>query len=240
MAGNGATKPGDGSGRKPLLLAAIGAAVLIGILVAASLLFRGGDGDAEPTTPTGAISRVAGLTQNGTVLGDPAAKVTLLQYEDMQCPVCQRYDSDALPAIIDEYVRPGKVKLDFRGLHFIGDDSTKALRIVLAAAKQNKAWELIELLYSRQGEENGGWVTDELIDELVAQVPGLDTAQLLADAATPEITTQMDEISAEAVEREVQGTPWFFIAIDGAVPYEVRVPELTPDAFRPVLDDALR
>lgn len=223
-----------------MLLAGVGAAALVAVLVVASLFLRGGDDKDATPAPSGDTALIDGIPQNGTVLGDPEARVTLLQYEDMQCPVCQRYDADALPAIIEEYVRPGKVKLDFRGLHFIGDDSTKALRIVLAAAKQNKAWQMIELLYARQGEENGGWVTDALIDELAAKVEGLDAAKMLEDAKSAEIGRELDVVSDEAVERKVQGTPWFFISIDGGEPYEVRVPDLTPDAFRPVLDDALR
>jgi len=37
----------------------------------------------------------------------------------------------------------------------------------------------------------------------------------------------------------VQGTPWFFIAIGDEEPYAIQPTTLTPDAFRPALDDAL-
>ena len=68
-------------------------------------------GDSSPASP-----------RTGMVLGNPEAKVRMLQFEDIQCPVCKVYNDDALPAIVDEYVRPVKVKLDFRGLAFLGPD----------------------------------------------------------------------------------------------------------------------
>ena len=59
------------------------------------------------------------------MLGNPDATVRMLQFEDLQCPICKKYTDDAFPAIVDEYVRPGRVKIDFRGLAFLGPDSLK-------------------------------------------------------------------------------------------------------------------
>ena len=165
--------------------------------------------------------------------------MTLLQYEDLQCPICKQYTEDAFPTIVEEYVKPGKVKIDFRGLSFIGPDSTKALRVALAAGNQNKLWDVVEAFYANQGVENTGWVTDEKIDEILAQVPGLDADKVLADAKTAAITAKVDKLTQEGQDRKVQGTPWFFIGIGDKEPYEIQPTTLTPDAFRPALDDAL-
>ena len=173
------------------------------------------------------------------MLGDPAATVTFLQYEDLQCPFCKQYTDEAFPSIVEEYVRTGKVKIDFRGLDFLGDDSTTALRAVLAAAKQNKAWQLIELLYDHQGAENSGWVTDDLVSKLAGSVAGLDVEQMQADAASAETTAEIEALADEARKREVGGTPWFFVAAGDARPYPVPQPRTDPAAFRPIFDDAL-
>jgi hypothetical protein len=85
----------------------------------------------------------------------------------------------------------------------------KALRIALAAGKQNKLWDVVGLLYADQGEENSGWVTDAKIDEILAQVPGLDAAKVKKDAQSAAITKQMQDLSAEATQNGVQGTPSF-------------------------------
>lgn len=220
-------------------------------LIAGSYLTRDDGAESTPTETTStettgsgstspAITVVAGIPQNGTVLGNPKATVTLLQFEDLQCPFCKEYTENTLPALIDEYVKPGLVKIDFRGIAFLGPDSEKALRIVVAAGLQNKLWEVSGLFYENQGEENSGWVTDELIDQILAEVPGLDAARVKVDAESAEVTKQINAVQAEATALEVGGTPWFYIKIGVNAPYEIRPTSLDPSAFRPALDDALK
>ncbi len=234
------SRSGDrrGGNRALILAVALGVATAAGLAIA-SLVLRGGDEQA-PIVGTGSTALVDGIPQNGTVLGDAAATVTLLQYEDLQCPYCKLYTDAAFPAIVDEYVRTGKVKVDFRGLEFLGDDSNKALRAVLAAAKQNKAWQLIELLYDHQGAENSGWVTDDLVSELAGSIAGLDVGEMQADAASTDTTAEIEALGDEARKREVGGTPWFFVAIGDAEPYPIQPqPRTDPAAFRPIFADAL-
>ncbi len=233
-------KPTAGQGPNRNLLLAIGAAAVVVVaLIAGTIVLTGGD--SKDTTPTGSsFALIEGIPQNGTVLGNPDATVTLVQYEDIQCPVCKTYTDDAFPTIVEEYVKPGKVKIDFRGLSFLGEDSVKALRIALAAANQDKLWHVVEEFYALQGQENSGWVSDDLVDKVLAGVPGLDAAKVLADAKSAAITTQIADVATEGQDRGVQGTPWFFIGIGDKDPYEIQPPGLTPDAFRPALDDALQ
>jgi protein-disulfide isomerase len=246
-------KPPNESNRNRTLVIAVAVAIAIAAaLVAGSYLTRDKGDDAAPVettatteTPPGpatdsAIAVVAGIPQKGTVLGDAGATVRLLQFEDLQCPFCQKYTLDTLPAIIDEYVRPGLIKIDFRGIAFLGADSDKALRIATAAGFQNKLWEVTGLFYENQGEENTGWVTDSLIDEILAEVPGLDAAKVKVDAKSAKVTKQINAVQAEANVLQVGGTPWFYIGIGVSAPYEIRPTALEPSAFRPALDDALK
>ena len=245
-------KPPAESKRNRTLVIAIAVAIAIAAaLVAASFLTRGDGGDSAATTEatstettTGstnpALAVVAGIPQKGTVLGNPKATVRLLQFEDIQCPICKKYTDDAFPAIVDEYVRPGLVKIDFRGLTFLGPDSEKALRIAVASGFQNKLWEVVGLFYENQGEENSGWVTDSLIDEILAEVPGLDAAKVKTDAKSEAVTKEIAAVQAEATALKVPGTPWFYIGIGLNPPYEIRYTSLDPSAFRPALDEALK
>jgi len=225
--------------RRNVIVAIVVAAAIAGALIVGSVVLGGGSTSSPGTTGATPVA-VAGIAQHGTVLGNPAAKVQLSQYEDLQCPICKQYMDNAFGPIVTEYVKTGKVKVDFRGLAFIGPDSEKALRIALAAGKQNKLWDVVELFYKEQGTENTGWVTDAKIDEILAQVPGLDVAKVKADAQSAEISSQIAAVQAEASARQVSGTPTFFVAIRKAPPYALAPQSLTPDAFRPALDDALR
>jgi protein-disulfide isomerase len=171
------------------------------------------------------------------VLGNPAAQVTLIEYADPQCPACRFYSEDMFPAVVDEYVRPGKVANEFRGFPFIGPDSVKALRFIYAAGLQNRLWQLQEALYRNQGGENDGWVTDDLLRQVASGVPGLDVDKLFVDAQSDEITQEAEAAEAAAQAAGVAGTPSFFVKIGDAEPYFIQVASI--DVMRAALDDAL-
>jgi protein-disulfide isomerase len=233
---------GIGGSRRTFLVVVGIAVVVAAALVAGSLLLRGGDDDGGNASST-TTAVVDGIPQSGTVLGDPNAKVTLLLYEDVQCPFCKQFTDDLLPAVIDEYVRTGKLKIDYRGVDFLdrGEpaDSNRGLRAILAAANQGKAWQMAEGLFANQGEEFSGWLTEDLLDEVAGSIEGLDVEQLKADAQSSEIERQIEGLRGEAGTSGVEGTPWFLIKIGSAEPYEVRPQTFTIEAFRPILDDAL-
>ncbi len=206
-------------------------------LVVVALLARNG-GDAPAPTPTPVVG-LAGIPQDGAVLGSPGAKVTLIEYADAQCPGCRYYTLEMFPAIVNDYVRTGKVKTEYRGYPFIGQDSLKALRFILAAGLQDRLWQLQEALYRYQGGENDGWVTDDLVRTLAAEIPGLDVEKLFADAESDPIAKAADEAAAQAQAAGIPGTPSFFIKIDDGEPYFIHV-GLDITQLTAALDDALR
>ena len=227
-----------GARNRNLLIAAAGAVAVVAVLVVVSIVVTGGGDNGSTTTTGGSSALFAGIPQQGTTLGAPSAPVTLVQFEDMQCPVCREYQEDGFSGVVDEYVRPGKVKLRFAGLAFLGSDSEKALSHVLAAGKQGKLWQYVDALYTNQGAENSGWVTDELLERLAGDV-GLDWARLQQDAATSEVKQEAQASAAEAARLQVPGTPSFFVQIGNGQPYHVQPNSFAIDEFRTILDDAL-
>jgi protein-disulfide isomerase len=178
-----------------------------------------------------------GIPQEGRTLGSTTAEVTLIEWADMQCPACRLYTEEFFPTVVDEYIRPGRMNSEFRGFPFIGDDSVKAYRFLLAAAKQNKLWDLQEAMYRHQGGENDGWVTDELIRELAAEIDGLDVERLFADAEAEEVVAEAEGAEAVAQAAGVQGTPTLQIVIRDEPPYDIQVANV--DQLRAALDDAI-
>ena len=233
--------PAAPGGNRNLILAVAGAAVVVAALVVASLLLRGGDSEAEEpstTMPVEVDTLFDGIPQDRDVLGSPNAKVTLIQFEDLQCPICKQYQQGGFRGIVEQYVRPGKVKLRFVGLAFIGPDSEKALHYVLAAGAQGKLWQLADALYANQGDENSGWVTDELLERLSGAL-GLDYAKLRSDADGAAVLQQASSMASEAEQRGVPGTPWFYVQVGDGEPYEVRPRSFEISEFSSILDDAL-
>ena len=221
------------SGRTVILAFAVAIAAAVA-LVAVALIGRS-DSSAPPTaTP---VVDLTGIPQDGRVLGSPNADVTLVEWADPQCPACRTYTEEFFPTVVDEYVRPGRVNTEFRGFPFIGDDSVKAYRFLLAAGEQNKLWDLQEALYRNQGGENDGWVTDDLIRELAAEIDGLDVDQLFIVAERDDIVAETDGAKAAAQAAGIQGTPTLQIAIGDQEPYDIQVADV--DQLRAALDDAL-
>jgi protein-disulfide isomerase len=92
--------PRKQSGNRNLLIAAGAAAAVVLVLVGASLLLRGGDSNGGGGTPgqvtgiTEASALLDGIPQDRALLGSPKAKVTMIQFEDLQCPICRRYQAE--------------------------------------------------------------------------------------------------------------------------------------------------
>ena len=233
-----ATRPrsGPGASRRSLVIA-VGVAALAAVaLVAVALLLR--DEGASSGSPTPVVD-FTGIPQEGAFLGDPNATVKLIEYADLQCPACREYTEEVVPTLVTDYVRPGRVQAEFRGMTFIGAESVTALRFVHAAGLQNRLWQLQDALYRNQGAENSGWVTDELVRELAADIPGLDVEKLFVDKDSAEVTELLDEDARRAQEDQVEATPTLFIQIGDAAPYQIQI-GFDPDALSAALDDALQ
>ncbi len=231
---------GSDAAKRPSGLAVIlafGGAIAVALaLVVAAVVFRDSSDNVEP--PPGPTVDFTGIPQDGATLGDPAATVTLIEYADLQCPACRQYALGLFPGIVEDYVRPGRVKTEFRGFPFLGEDSFKAQRFVLAAGLQNRLWNLQEGLYRNQEGENSGWVTDELLRGLATEIDGLDVDRLFVDAESDEIAQAVEDGVAQAEAAGVPGTPTFFIQVGSDEPY-VLESGLTAAQFRAALDDAL-
>jgi protein-disulfide isomerase len=225
-----------GASRRNLLIAFAVAIVAAAALVVFALVLR--DKKQTPQVVPNPVVTLTGIPESGTVLGKPSAKVTLIEYADQQCPGCRYYTLAIFPTLVNEYVRPGKVKMRYHGFPFIGDDSKTALRFLLAAGLQNRLWQLQEALYRYQGRENSGWVTDDLIRTLAAEIPGLDVSKLFADAESEAIEKAAEAQNDSAEAAGIPETPAFFVQVGKAKPYYIRISSLTD--FRAALNDALK
>jgi protein-disulfide isomerase len=229
-------KPGsnDRPSRRTVVLAFGIAIAAAAALVLVAVLAR--SDSSAPATETPVVD-LSGIPQDGRQLGSADATVTLIEWADPQCPACRLYTEEFFPTVVDEYVRDGRVNTEFRGFPFIGEDSVKAYRFLLAAGEQDTLWDLQEAMYRNQGGENDGWVTDELIRELAAEIDGLDVDQLFADAEREDIVAEAEGAEAAGQAAGIPGTPTLQIAIGDAEPYTIQVADV--DQLRAALDDAL-
>ena len=225
------------------MVAALAGAVGVAAALVAASLIGGGADPAEPTLPAAVAAPGArdplfrGIPQDGIALGNPRAPVTLVEYADLQCPYCAQWSRDTFPTIVDEYVRAGRVRVVLRGLSFLGPDSETALRAALAAGEQDRFWDVVHGLFLRQGAENSGWVTDDVLRSFART--GLDTDQMLGGTESAWVERQLTAARSAANAARVPGTPYFQAGRTGATLERLDVDGLDPESFRRVLDRLL-
>ena len=64
--------------------------------------------------PGGNWSDVVNETAAGFMMGDPNAKVKLVEIGALTCPHCREFDEKGVPILIDKYVKSGQVSWEFR------------------------------------------------------------------------------------------------------------------------------
>jgi protein-disulfide isomerase len=216
------------------------AAGLAAVLVAVSV--TGAQNEPATTAVHGAAATEAlleGIPQRGNVLGRSSAPVTIVEYADYQCPYCASWALETLPAIMDEYVRSGKVRIVFQGIAILGEDSVTALQAAVSAGRQDKLWNVGELLFHNQGAENTGWVTDDLLRDIGASVPGLDVDATMDGRESAEVAAAIGEAQAAAQGAGISATPSFAIGKSGGQ-MTLLQGALPVDEFRQVLDGLLQ
>jgi protein-disulfide isomerase len=187
------------------------AAVLVLIVVNASSGGDGGDVKLEGKAETNRL--LQGIPQAGMILGDPRAPVRLIEFGDLQCPVCKAYAEEILPPIIENQVKKGQVRLDFRNLTIIGEESAIAGAAALAAGEQGRGWSYVELFYRNQGaEENSGYAGEDAFLRAVAKGAGVaDLARWSQER--PKLLGEVERSTAQGHQLRFEGTPSF--AIEG-------------------------
>ena len=231
---------------RTLYMGAIGAALAIAAALVIFSVARGGGEGSPPTQPTpltlsGATATntlLRGVPQHGNTLGSPSAPVTLVEYADPQCPYCARWAQDALPELVRDYVRTGRLRIEYRGMAFLGPDSSTGIAAAVAAGNQGRFWHVVELLYANQGAENSGWIDEPLLGAIADKV-GVDASRFHDERRSSAVARVVTDSTLQARSAGVNSTPTFYAGRTGGALRPVNVTSLDAGALRPALDALL-
>jgi protein-disulfide isomerase len=227
--------------RTRLMQLASGAVFLAIVAVVALIVVNSSNsdsgGDAENIEGAAEVSSsLAGIPQRAMVLGDPKAPVELVEFGDLQCPVCKGFAEEILPPIIENQVKNGEAKIDFRNFTIIGPQSVDAGAAALAAGAQGRGWNFVELFYKNQGAENSGYADDAFL-EAVAEAAGVkDLEKWNEDREL--MRAEVEETSQEAQQLNFTGTPSFAIEGPGTKGLEAIGTPGTTGAFEEAIEEA--
>jgi len=203
--------PAENERRRRLLRLGAGAIVLAIAAVAVVIAVdSGGSGsDLNLRGKTEVKRLLKGIPQRGMVLGDFLAPVEVVEFADLQCPVCKGYSEDVLPPIIEGKVRQGKVKIAFRNFTTPGHESVAAGAAALAAGKQGRGWNYVELFYRNQGEEKSGYVTDDFLKAVAEDADVKNISRWEKERV--KLTSEVEATSADAESLGFKATPSFVV-----------------------------
>jgi protein-disulfide isomerase len=197
------------------------------VIVAVILIATSGGGSSSDIPQTSSAKQsvvktvsnlVGGIPQSGNTLGNPKAPVTLQYFGDLECPICKEFTLGALPPVIQKYVRTGKLKIEYLSLETATrePETFRTQQVAAyAAGKQNLAWYFIELFYHEQGQEDSGYVTENYLQSLAQQVPGLNLPNWSAARNDPALAEQVTRDAQAANQQNFTGTPSFLIGKTG-------------------------
>ena len=169
---------------------------------------------------------VAIPTAGAPVLGPQAARITIVEFSDFQCPYC----AAAVPqinAILKAY--PSQVKLIFKQFPLeIHSQADLAAAAAVAAQKQGKFWALHDAMFANRNDLSR---TNLL---LLAKQAGLDMKRFETDIDSTEVRETVVRDVQDGNRAGVEGTPTIFIngqRYNGPI---------TMDTLKPILDAELK
>lgn len=192
------------------------ALVVIAVVVVVSQTQTSG-GDPDNLAGVAEVNgELSGIPQKGMVLGNPGARAKLLEFGDLQCPVCKGYSEEVLPEVIENQVRTGAATIDFRNYTIIGPQSTPAGAAAIAAGEQGRGWNFVELFYRNQGTEGSGYATDAFLTAIAKGAGVRDIARWNSERKSKRILGEVAASNAEAEQLGFTGTPSFAVKGPGA------------------------
>ena len=164
----------------------------------------------------------------GFVMGNPKAKLKLVEYGSLTCPHCRHFAQDAVKPFVAQYVRTGRVSWEFRPMVLNATDLGATL--VARCGGPSRFFPIAETLYATQP----AWtaktesVTQEQLEAIpeklvglrmaeragiipVARANGIPVARARACLTDEAAQTRITQIYQGAIDAGVPGTPYFLI-----------------------------
>ncbi len=189
--------------RKWLVLST--AAAIVVAFIAGAIVYE--NRSKQEVTRAVRTSSDALVRAHSPVFGNPAAKVTIVEFLDPACETCRAF-FPVVKSIVNASFGQVRLVVRYAPLH---QGSDTAVKILEAARQQGKYWQALEKTMAFQPQ----WAAHhrpqpELIWELIADL-GLDMAKAKAEANSPAIDQLLRQDVADMRTLKVDRTPGFFV-----------------------------
>ena len=195
--------------------------IIIGIVIGIGLTLN-----LESTSNDSSILNKENLMQGSVILGNPDAKITIVEFGDYQCTFCYKFHDETMKKIDQKYIKAENVNFVYRDFPLNGPQSILASEASYCAQKQNKFWDYHNTLYDNWGGENTGWITKNVLIGFANYIK-LDLDSFSQCLENSEFKQKVLDNEQFAREIGIDATPSFLIFNDselyriiGAQPFE--------------------
>lgn len=172
----------------------------------------------NPTVSAEKMKELASKNDPPT-LGNKDAKVTVVEFSDLQCPFCKQFADGTFGQIKKEYIDTGKIRFVFRHypLRAIHPYAVGAGEATECAREQGKFWEMHDEIFANQTA-----ITKEDLKKYAGKI-GLNQGQFDSCVDGNKYKSRVEEDEKMGTGVGVNGTPAFFVngkMISGAQPFD--------------------
>jgi protein-disulfide isomerase len=213
--------------RNFLLILVVSVLALVGIFIATS------DRNSSTSNSNNSSSNTSESKLSNNTIGTNSKGVTLLEYGDFQCPACAAYHP-LIKDVVEKY--QNDISFQFRNfpLQEIHQNARAASRAAEAAGKQNKYWDMHDLLYEQQKLWETSNTVTSIFENFAKQI-GLDIEKYKTDFASSEVNAIITADFNEGKKQGVNSTPTFFL--QGK---KLTEPPQDIDGWSKVIDEAIK
>ncbi len=162
--------------------------------------------------PARASSKIVSTEEAMTelVLGDPNAKVEVIEYASLSCPACKYFHQAVWPELKSEYVDTGKVKFIYRD--FPTNTPALAAAMISRCAGPTRHKGMLDIFFDTQDQ----WLRSENPLQamgMVARMAGLGPSDIDACLKNADLMNGIQNAARVASEEKgVRSTPTLFVA----------------------------
>jgi protein-disulfide isomerase len=225
------------SSQKPSGLLNIPTAIIIaGAIIAGSVIYTKAPTSNTPKQIAASFEqKVKAVSDTDHILGNPAAKVKIVEYSDTACPFCKVFHN-TMNKIMSEYGTAGNVAWIYRHypldkpmsngriLHPNAGREAQALECAADQGGNEAFWKYTNRLYeitpSVTGDTPNGLNQAEL--PKIAEYAGLDVTEFNNCLATEKFKEKVEADFLDGVNIGVDGTPSSIIVLEKAFPITVK------------------
>jgi protein-disulfide isomerase len=152
----------------------------------------------------------SGPAEGDMSMGNPNAKVKVVEYASASCPHCARFNNNVFPQFKAKYIDTGKVYYTFKEYLTPPENVAAAGFLVARCAGKDKYFQVLDAIFSQQQEM---FQTGDFRGVLlrIAQSAGLTEQQFNACLNDEAAMKALNERVTRAVQQDkITGTPTFF------------------------------